>query len=172
MSKDIPLRVDANGAWTVKQAIANAHYLAQQNVQFIEQPIAKHSSVEDFKLLRSQSPLPIFADESCSTAKDVARLAGAVDGVVLKLAKSGGLLRALEVIHAARAHGMQLMFGCMLESSLGISAAAQLASLVDFLDLDGALLLANDPFDGVVFKAGELELPEQPGLGAVPRNRG
>jgi L-alanine-DL-glutamate epimerase-like enolase superfamily enzyme len=162
--------VDANGAWTAKQAIDMAHFLAEHGVQLIEQPLPRQASVDDFRFVRQGSPLPIFADESCCTSKDVARLANAVDGVVIKLAKTGGLLEALRVIHTARAHGMQLMFGCMVESSLSINAAVHLASLVDYLDLDGALLLANDPFDGVVFDDGILRLPDRPGLGAVPRH--
>jgi L-alanine-DL-glutamate epimerase-like enolase superfamily enzyme len=170
VSKTIPLRVDANGAWTAKQAIEMAHFLAEHGVQLIEQPLPRQASVDDFRFVRQGSPLPIFADESCCTSKDVARLANAVDGVVIKLAKTGGLLEAMRVIHTARAHAMQLMFGCMVESSLSISAAVHLAGLVDYLDLDGALLLLSDPFDGVVFDDGFLRLPDRPGLGAVPRH--
>jgi len=167
----MPLRVDANGAWTPKQAIYMAEYLAEHNVQFIEQPLAKTAHVDDFRFVRERSPLPIFADESIGRSNDVARLAGAIDGVVVKLAKTGGLLEALKVIYTARAHSMQVMFGCMIESSLGISAAAQLQSLCDHLDLDGALLLSDDPFDGVKFDDGYLRMPDRPGLGAIPRQK-
>ena len=163
----LPLRVDANGGWTVKQAIRMSHFLADYNVEFIEQPIPKHSLAEDFRFVRERSPLPIFADESVSRSGDVARLAGCIDGVVVKLAKTGGLLEALKVIHTARAHGMQVMFGMMIESSIGVSAAAQLQSLCDYLDLDGSLLLANDPYLGAVYKDGYLVLPQLPGLGVV-----
>lgn len=166
---DIPLRVDANGAWTARQAIAMSHFLAEYDVQFIEQPLPKNSHVHDFRLVREHSALPIFADESICRAGDVARLAGAIDGVVVKLAKTGGLTEALKVIHTARAHGMQVMFGCMIESSLGVTAAAQLSGLVDYLDLDGNLLLAEDPYQGAEYDGGYIKLPDRPGLGVVRR---
>ncbi len=165
---DIPLRVDANGGWTPKQAVSMAHFLFEHNVEFIEQPLPKWAPVEDFSYVRQHSPLPIFADESVCRSSDVARLQGAIDGVVVKLAKHGGLLEALKVIHTARAHNLQLMFGCMIESSLGVTAAAHLSSLVDYLDLDGHLLLAADPFEGAIYKDGYLELPARPGLGVIP----
>jgi L-alanine-DL-glutamate epimerase-like enolase superfamily enzyme len=161
----IPIRVDANGGWTPKQAIAMAHFLAEHDVQFIEQPLPKRAHVNDWRLVREHSPLPIFADESIMRSSDVARLAGVIDGVVVKLAKTGGLLEALKVIHTARAHSLQVMFGCMIESSVGVTAAAHLQSLCDHLDLDGALLLANDPFTGVQYNEGFLTLPSLPGLG-------
>lgn len=164
---DLPIRVDANGAWTPKQAIAMAEFLAEHNVQFIEQPVARTASVDDFRFVRERSPLPIYADESVSRAHDVAKFVGAVDGVVVKLAKTGGLLEAIKVIQTARAHGMQVMFGCMLETSLGITAAAHLSGLVDHLDLDGALLLSNDPFNGATYQDGILKLTELPGLGVT-----
>jgi len=166
---NMPLRVDANGGWTVKQAIHMAHFLAEHNVEFIEQPLPKTAQVADFRVVREQSPLPIFADESICRSYDVARFAGAIDGVVVKLAKTGGLNEALKVIHTARAHGMQVMFGCMIESSLGVTAAAQLQSLCDYLDLDGAMLLANDPYSGAVYKDGYMQLSDRPGLGVIPR---
>jgi len=167
----IPIRVDANGAWNPKQAIEMSKWLAEQNVQFIEQPLPKNASVDDFRFVREHSPLPIYADESVSRSYDAARLAGAVDGIVVKLAKTGGLLEALKLIHTARAHSMQIMFGCMIECSIGITAAAHLASLVDHLDLDGQLLLAEDPFDGCVYNNGYLDLPDRPGLGVIPRGK-
>lgn len=167
---NLPLRVDANGGWTTKQAIRMAHFLAEHNVEFIEQPLPKNAQVADFRMVREQSPLPIFGDESICRSYDVAKFAGAIDGVVVKLAKTGGLLEAMKVIHTARAHGMQIMFGCMIESSLGVTAAAQLQSMCDYLDLDGAMLLANDPFTGADYKDGYLNLPDRPGLGVVPRS--
>ncbi len=169
LAPDMPLRVDANGAWTPKQAIEMSKFLHEHEVQFIEQPLPKFASREDFRLVRQQSPLPIFADESISKSCDVARLSDCVDGVVVKLAKTGGLLEALRVIHTARAHGMQIMIGCMIESSIGITAAAHIAPLVDHLDLDGAMLLACDPFHGATYKNGYLELRDLPGLGVTPR---
>lgn len=170
VAPDIPLRVDANGAWTPKRAIEMSKYLAEHNVQFIEQPLPKNSHKEDFAMVRENSPLPIFADESVRRSDDVARLAGCVDGVVVKLAKTGGLLEAIKVIHTARAHSMQIMFGCMIESSVGVTAAVHLAPLVDHLDLDGALLLSKDPFDGARYDDGYLKLREDlPGLGVTRR---
>lgn len=167
MAPDTPIRVDANGAWTPKEAIKMSEFLAEYGVQFIEQPLPKNSGVDDFKFVREHSPLPIYADESISRSHDVARFAGAIDGVVVKLAKTGGLLEAIKVIQTARAHGMQIMFGCMLESSLGVTAAVHLSSLVDHLDLDGALLLSNDPFTGAQYDDGILKLTDLPGLGAT-----
>src|SRR5262249_40681659 len=111
----------------------------------------------------------IFADESVLRSTDVARLAGCVDGVVVKLAKTGGLSEAIKVIHTARAHSMQIMFGCMIESSIGVTAAGHLPPLVDHLDLDGAMLLANDPYHGAEYKDGYLNLRNLPGLGVTPR---
>lgn len=164
----IPLRVDANGAWTVKQAIAMSHFLAENQIELIEQPLPKHASYEDFCLVRQQSPLPIFLDESICRSPDVSRFAHATDGVVVKLAKTGGILEALKVIFTARSHGMQILLGCMVESSIGITAAAHLAGLVDYVDLDGNLLLAHDPFVGATYEKGYLKLTERPGLGIVP----
>ncbi len=169
VAKDIPIRVDANGAWTPKQAIEMAKFLAEHGVHLIEQPLPKFAPVEDFRLVREHSPLPIFADESVCKSIDVARLAGAVDGVVVKLAKTGGLLEALRVIHTARAHAMQVMFGGMIESSIGVTAALQLQSLCDHLDMDGALLLADDPYIGAEYDDGYMRLSGEPGLGVRPR---
>lgn len=165
----LPLSVDANGAWTPKQAIEMSGFLSEHNVKFIEQPLPKNAHKEDFRFVKEHSPLPIFADESVSKSHDVARLAGCVDGIVVKLAKTGGLLEAIRVIHTARAQSMQIMFGCMIESSIGITAAVHLAPLVDYLDLDGAMLLANDPFHGATYKDGHLVLRDLPGLGVTPR---
>jgi L-alanine-DL-glutamate epimerase-like enolase superfamily enzyme len=113
-------------------------------------------------------PLPVIADESAITARDVPKLAGCASGVNVKLAKCGGIRGALRMIHTARAHGMLVMLGCMVETSLGIAAAAQLSGLVDFVDLDGAMLLADDPFDGLAYHSGRILLPERPGLGVEP----
>lgn len=166
---DIPLRVDANGAWSPKQAVEMSKFLAEHNVQFIEQPISKYAHLDEWRFVRENCPLPIFADESCCRAADAARLANVVDGVVVKLAKTGGLSEALRLIHCARAHNLKVMIGCMIESSIGISAAAHIAPLVDYLDLDGAMLLAEDPFDGAIYKDGYMTLSDRPGLGVIPR---
>ena len=119
--------------------------------------------------MRERSPLPIIADESCVTSADIPRLVGAVDGINIKLSKCGGLREALRMIAAARAHGMLVMAGCMIESTPGITAAAHLAPLLDYADLDGAALLANDPFVGATIAGGVLRVPDLPGLGVVKR---
>ncbi|OPZ86672.1 MAG: L-Ala-D/L-Glu epimerase [bacterium ADurb.Bin425] len=166
----IPLRVDANGGWSPKEAVEKAKFLAEHNIEFIEQPLPKFAHKEDFAFVKEHSPVMIFADESICKASDVARLAGAIDGVVVKLAKSGGLLEAIRIISTARAHSLKVMFGMMIESSIGVTAAAQLASLCDYLDLDGALLLRDDPFIGAVWQDGYMMPNDKPGLGVSPRN--
>lgn len=144
---DCVLRVDANTAWSAKQAIAALPMLAAYRVELLEQPLAPED-IEGLRLLRRRSPIPIIADESCVRLSDIPRLVGAVDGINLKLAKCGSLREALRMIHCASAHHLQVMLGCMVETTLGIAAAVQLAPLVDYLDLDGAALLADDPFHG------------------------
>lgn len=159
------LYVDANTGWTAKQALARIPMLQEYGVEFVEQPLPP-DDLEGLRLLRSRSALPIIADESCETAADVARLVGAVDGVNIKLAKCGSLREAVRIVHAARAHGMRVMLGCMIESTLGIAAAVQLAPLVDYVDLDGAALLQEDRFTGPGLNAdGSLRFNDEPGLG-------
>ena len=119
--------------------------------------------------LRRQGILPVVGDESCIVNADIPRVAGAVDGINIKLAKCGSLREALRMIGTARAHGMLVMVGCMIESSLGITAAAHLAPLVDAADLDGAALTANDPFAGATIDGGQIRLPTGPGLGVRRR---
>lgn len=165
---DAPLRVDANAAWTAKEAIAKITALAPYGLEFVEQPVAR-GDLEGLRLVREHVPVPIFADESCATLEDVARLAGRVDGINIKLMKCGGLHHALKMIAAARAQHLRVMIGCMIESSLAITAAAHLTPLVDYADLDGALLLAHDPHEGVRFDHGQIVLPDRPGLGVRPR---
>lgn len=163
------LRVDANTAWTAKEAIRRIPMLEEFGVEFVEQPLPPED-LEGLRLVRKRSRLPIVADESCEVASDVVRLAGAVDGVNIKLAKCGSLREAVRIVHAARAHGMSVMIGCMVESTLGIAAAMQLAPLVDYVDLDGAALLASDPFVGPGMESdGRLRFNDTPGLG-VTRN--
>ena len=163
------LRVDANAAWTVKEALRMIDLLAPYNIEMIEQPLPP-GDLAGLKLLHDHSPIPIFADESCITVEDIPPLAGVVDGINIKLVKCGGINHALKMIHVARAHGLRIMLGCMIESSILITAAAHLAPLVDMLDLDGALLLAEDPFVGAEFIEGRLMLPDAPGLGVHPRD--
>ena len=161
------LRVDANAAWTVKHALRMIETLLDYDVEFVEQPVAAHD-IEGLRFIRERSPLPVIADESCVTSADIPRLVGAVDGINLKLSKCGGLREALRMIATARTHGMLVMAGCMVESSLGITAAAHLAPLLDYVDLDGAALLASDPFTGATIERGLVRLPEGPGLGVTP----
>ena len=163
------LRVDANAAWAPKHALQMIDVLLDYDVEFVEQPVAAHD-LDGLRFVRERSPLPIIADESCLVATDVPRLAGAVDGINLKLAKCGGLREAMRIIAAARAHDMSVMAGCMVETSLGISAAAHLAPLLDYADLDGAALLANDPFEGAAIANGQITLPAIPGLGVRRRD--
>lgn len=165
---DVVLRVDANAAWTPKSALRITDLLADLGVEFVEQPLAPND-IDGLRFVRERSPIPVVADESCVVAADIPRLAGAVDGINIKLAKCGGLREALRMIAAARAHGMLVMCGCMIETSLGITAAAHLAPLLDHADLDGAALLADDPCDGATIAGGVIRLPDRPGLGVVAR---
>ncbi|MEJ2502813.1 MAG: dipeptide epimerase [Gemmatimonadota bacterium] len=167
---DARLHVDANTAWSAKEALRRLPLLEELGVAFVEQPLAPGDH-EGLRLLRRRSRLPIIADESCETAADIPGLLGAVDGINIKLAKAGSLREAVRMVHVARAHGLLIMLGCMLESTLGIAAAIQLAPLVDYLDLDGALLLDRDPFDGPGMEPdGRLRFNREPGLGV--RRRG
>ena len=159
--------MDANTAWTPKEAVRKIRELAPYGVELIEQP-TKPDDLEGLKFVREHSELPIFADESVKRAADIPSLVGCVDGVNIKLVKCGGLLEAMRIIHIARAQGLQVMIGCMIESSLGITAAAHLTPLVDYADLDGHLLVANDPYRGVKIEKGKLILPDLPGIGIVP----
>jgi len=161
---DRPLRVDANEGWTLEGAQSRLEWLASMGVELVEQPLPA-GQLEEMRELRRLSPLPLFADESVHRAADIPRLAGAFDGINIKLMKCGGLGEARRMIAVARAHGMQVMLGCMVESSLAITAAAHLSPLVDHADLDGNLLIVDDPFVGVTVKGGRLVLPEEPGLG-------
>lgn len=162
------IQVDANGAWTAKEALAALSVIEQYGIELIEQPV-KARDLEGLATVTRGTRIPVYADEGCVTAQDVPLVAGRCDGIVVKLQKCGGLLRSLEQIHTARAHGLKVMLGCMIESGLGISAAAQIAPLCDTLDLDGNLLLASDPFDGARALYGQMALPSLPGVGATVR---
>ncbi|MCB9089323.1 MAG: dipeptide epimerase [Calditrichae bacterium] len=162
---DRPLRVDANEGWLNKEeALEKIRWLADQNVEFVEQPLPA-AMVEETAWLRERASLPIVADEAVKTAADIPKVAHAYDGINIKLMKSGGLLEALRMIHLARALDLKIMLGCMIESSLAISAAAQLAPYTDWIDLDGNLLLREDPFRGVRIERGKVLYNELPGLG-------
>jgi L-alanine-DL-glutamate epimerase-like enolase superfamily enzyme len=164
------IRVDANAGWTLKAAIKLIEALEPYQIEFVEQPLPP-TDLEGLRLLREHSALPIFADESCVTVEDIPRVAGCVDGINIKLMKCGGVRQALKMIHTARAHHLQIMLGCMIESSLAITAAAHLSPLVDYADLDGHLLINNDPYQGVRVEAGKLILPDGPGLGVTPAQK-
>jgi len=165
---DKTVRVDANCGWTPANALENLRRVAGFDIEFVEQPIAAGDNKALAELTRADV-LPIVADESAVRPSDVPPLAGCVDGVNIKLCKCGGIRQALEMIHLARGLGLKVMLGCMVESSLGIAAAAQLAPLVDWVDLDGHLLLAEDPFVGIGGQGGRLTLSDRPGLGVTQR---
>lgn len=161
------LRADANAAWTAKHAVRMSDFLADQGIEMLEQPVPAND-IKGLRFVRKRSKLPVFADESCLVSADIAKLAGAVDGINIKLAKCGSLREALRMVHTARALDMQVMAGCMIESSLGISAIAQIAPLLDYADFDGAALLSSDPFRGTSIAGGAIRLSDGPGLGATP----
>jgi L-alanine-DL-glutamate epimerase-like enolase superfamily enzyme len=163
-----PIRVDANEGWTDKEeAIRKINWLESQGVEYVEQPMPAHM-VEETRYVRGKVHLPIFADEACTDAAMIPHLADAYDGINVKLDKSGGILEALRWIEVARAMHMKVMLGCMVSSSCTVTAAAHLSPLVDYADLDGSLLVANDPWRGVQVKRGKLLLPTGPGLGLEP----
>jgi L-alanine-DL-glutamate epimerase-like enolase superfamily enzyme len=157
-------RVDANCGWTADRAAANAHDLSILDVEFIEQPLPA-DDWPGMKRLFRESVLPIIADESCQTEQDVERCAGHFHGINIKLVKCGGLTPARRMIERARRLGLRVMIGCMTESTVGISAAAQLLPLVDYADLDGAVLLARDIASGVTLERGQFRWPQENGCG-------
>jgi L-alanine-DL-glutamate epimerase-like enolase superfamily enzyme len=161
---DRELRVDANCGWTVKRALRMLPVLEEFKVTVLEQPLVPHD-LDGLGLIRRKASIPIIADESCKIAADIPALVGKVDGINIKLAKCGSLREALRMIATARAHHMMVMVGCMIESSIGITAAAHFTPLVDIVDLDGAALLSNDPFAGAGIAGGQVTLPSGPGLG-------
>ncbi len=158
-------RVDANCAWTADQAIAYSHELKALGVEFIEQPLPAHDR-EGMRRVYAESALPVIADESCIVEADVDACAGLFHGVNIKLTKCGGLTPARRMIARAKALGMKTMVGCMNESSVGISAIAHLLPLLDYVDMDGTLLIANDPATGVTFDFGKVLYAEENGTGA------
>lgn len=164
LAPDVTLRVDANGAWTAREAEERIRALRDHDVELVEQPLPPGDR-DGYAHLRGRSDLPIFVDESCIDSRDVPGLVGLADGINIKLAKCGGPREALRMIHAARACGLGVMMGCMLESTLGIAPAAHLAPLLDYADLDGAALLREDPFKGPHLDGGRICLGPEPGLG-------
>ena len=164
---DKPIRVDANAGWTVARAKEMIPKLRECGVEFLEQPLVPEDldGLSEVRRVAAAHSLPVVVDESCLVAADIPRLVGRVDGINIKLAKCGSLREALRMIATARAHGMLVMVGCMIETSLGITAAAHFTPLVDAADLDGAALTINDPFTGATIDRGEIRLPTEPGLG-------
>ncbi len=164
---DRPLMVDINEYWTLDEALDSVPQLAELGVEYVEQPLP--AGDEGGVALKEASPLPIYLDEDCHTLGDVASCAERAHGVNLKLAKSGGIREACRMAHAARALGLGVMLGCMIETGLGIAAGCQVAPLCDYVDLDGNLLLAEDPWSGVDFVDGVQQPSEAPGLGVAQR---
>ncbi len=168
------VRVDANEGWKTKEeALRQLEWLAQDGrIEFVEQPMPRNTDVKDLTWLLERSPLPLFADEACHTIKDIPRCAECFHGVNVKLVKTGGVSMAHETLQAARKAGLKTMIGCMIETSVLISAAAHLAELADFLDVDGNLLITNDPFAGMTAEKGILSFAtakEKRGLQISPR---
>lgn len=164
---DASFRVDANCGWSVDEAISKSRQLSELGVEFIEQPLAPEAAIEDQRRLRRESALPIIADESCQRREDVERCSELFHGVNIKLCKCGGLTPGLAMLREARQRGLRTMVGCMIESSVGISGSAQLLPMLEYADLDGATLIANDPASGVVLHGGRVANFDQPGTGAA-----
>ena len=165
---DRPICVDANQGWTNKEkALEMCEWLAERNCLFVEQPFPKEM-VDETLWLRERSPLPLIADEFLQRLSDVARAREAYDGINIKLMKSTGMHEAYKMAVLARGFGMRVMLGCMTETSCAISAAAQLAPMVDWADLDGNLLISNDCFDGMKIVDGKVTLTDKPGIGCTP----
>lgn len=162
------LRVDANAAWTPKQALGMLDALHSVGVDMLEQPLPPQD-LAGLRFVRERADIPVVADESCLVASDIPKLEGVVDGVNIKLAKCGSLREALRMIAVARAHGMRVMCGCMIETTLGIAPAAHFSPLLDDADLDGAALLSDDPFTGPGIPEGQVTLSDAPGLGVSRR---
>ncbi len=161
------IRVDANEGWTLREAVKKMEFMRRLGVEYVEQPLPA-AVPADLARLHRRSRLPVILDESVKTSADVPRVAGLCDGVNLKLMKCGGIREAIRIIHTARACGLKIMLGCMIETSLAITAASHIAALVDYVDLDGALLLGDDPFRGADWTGGRLRMGDAPGLGVRP----
>ena len=164
---DVPLQVDVNEAWALEEALSALPQLAELGVEYCEQPLP--AGDEGGRALRERSPIPIYVDEDCHTLSDVVNCAEIAHGINIKLAKSGGIREAIRMVHAARALRLGVMLGCMLESGLGIAAGCCVAPLCDHVDLDGNLLLREDPWPGVELVDGVQVSSTAPGLGVSPR---
>jgi L-Ala-D/L-Glu epimerase len=166
---DKPLCVDVNQGWTDRNmALEMIHWLKDKGVVFVEQPMPK-GSIDDIAWLTERSPLPVIADEAVQTVEDIMKVRGAYSGINIKLMKCGGMHAAYKMISMARAFDMKVMIGCMTETSCAVTAAAQLSPLVDWADLDGNLLIANDLYDGIKIRDGKIILPDLPGIGITKK---
>lgn len=162
------IRIDANEGWTPEQTVTLLTEMARHEIEFCEQPIPA-GSPEKLRWIKERSPVPIVTDEDSKDADDLPALMGCVDGINIKLVKCGGIRGALKMVHVARAMGLKIMLGCMVESQVLITAAAHLSPLVDWADLDGPFLTARDPFSGITYDDGKIVLPDGPGLGVRER---
>ena len=164
------LRVDANEGWRSKEvALRKIQWLEQEGVEFVEQPMPSED-LDGVAWVRERATLPLIADENCIRLHDVPKLMNSYDGINIKLMKCTGLREAMKMVSTARACGMKVMVGCMIETSVAISAAAQFSPLIDYADLDGNVLTTNDPFEGTKIVHGKLELPDWPGIGVKSRD--
>jgi L-alanine-DL-glutamate epimerase-like enolase superfamily enzyme len=164
------IRIDANEGWDAEQAVSILRELERFGIEFCEQPI-KAGHPEQLRYVREHSNIPIVTDEDSLTANDLPKLYGCVDGINVKLVKTGGIRGAIKMIHTARALGMKIMLGCMVESQISATAAAQISPLVDWADLDGPFLTKEDPYSGITYKDGKIVLPDGPGLGVREKAR-
>jgi L-alanine-DL-glutamate epimerase-like enolase superfamily enzyme len=162
--------VDANEGWRDKEtAIKKIEWLERQGIELVEQPLPRQM-VEETRWLKERTGLPLVADEAVNTARDMPAIAGAYDGINIKIMKAGGMLEALRMFARARDLGLDTMLGCMVETSVAITAAVHLQSLARWIDLDGNLLLKRDPYQGAIFRDGHWQVPRAPGLGVQPRS--
>ncbi|MEJ2211601.1 MAG: dipeptide epimerase, partial [Anaerolineae bacterium] len=169
---DVRLFVDANAAWTAEEAVRRLETLLAYDLEMVEQPVPR-DDFEGLGYVQAHVDVPVVADESVQTLADVERLAAAgVRGINLKLMKIGGLAPCLDMLRRGRELGLRIMLGCMVETSIGVTAMAHLAGLADWLDLDAPLLVADDPFDGLRYEGAYIHLPDRPGIGAVRRGKG
>ncbi len=166
---DKVVRVDANEGWDLETALEMCDWLATKNVEFVEQPLPA-SDLEVTARLKEQSPLKIIADENCLDSRDIPDLADAFHGINIKLMKCGGIREGYKMVQMARERELEIMLGCMIETSVAITAATHLSPLVDYADLDGHILISNDPYYGATVEEGKLILPDGPGLGVALRD--
>jgi L-alanine-DL-glutamate epimerase-like enolase superfamily enzyme len=167
VAPETTIRVDANEAWTPHEAVEMSAWLADHGVEFVEQPVSADDP-EGLRYVHEHGTLPVAADESCRVLADVPTVADRADIVNLKLMKCGGIREAIRMVHAARAHGLEVMLGCMVESTASIAASIHLAPLADHADLDGSLLLAENAYNGPTYEGGRVTMPDRPGTGVRP----